>query len=238
MNQQEEQQTCSLEYDELLEFYEKHYFHEIDMREKHLSRISVSFAMLVSLSTAIFYLISNIKNPSWSSQCFTLFLNFIVMSCITGSISINFFIKSFFNYDYEFLPTSEKTEEYRKLLIETYKPYENSEVLVKKYFKQYLQDSYIKSASVNTENNELRSIHFHNTMKFLIPAFTFAIFGVIFFYFGDIGKERPQELKVKISNPIEVIGRVTNDREPNIGKSANTSTTSTTSTVKTDKRRH
>lgn len=203
--QRSEKESSSLEYDELLEFYEKHYFHEVDMREKLLSRVPISFAMLVSLTSLLFYMFSNIKCYNWTSHCFTLFLNFLVLSCITGVISINFFIKSFFNYTYQFLPTTKKTEEYRHKLIETYTPYENCDNLVKKYFKQYLLQSYIDCAAVNSENNELRSAHFHNSMKFLIPAFTFSLFAVIFFYFGEVNKEeQPQEVKVKITNPIQI----------------------------------
>lgn len=238
MDQLKESSSCSLEYDELLEFYEKHYFHEVDMREKLLARVQISLAMFVSLCSLLSYMLSNIKTFDWASIECRVFAGSMVFCLIFLVMAFVFFLKSFFNYTYQFLPTAKTTEEYRQKLIETYQPYEERDDLVKKYFKQYLFNLYIQCTTVNSENNELRSANFHNTTKVLIPAFLFALVALMFFYFGKINREESKEMKVKVTSPIEIKEGTAYGRGQSYGHSPNNPATATgAATSKTDKGR-
>lgn|GEM_PF-3035501 len=64
----------------LFKLYETHYFHEVDMKEKLLSRVPISFAMLVSLNTLLYYLLSNIKSYNWNEYLFNLLIVFVFLS--------------------------------------------------------------------------------------------------------------------------------------------------------------
>ena len=235
---QPEKSRCCLEYDELLEFYEKHYFHEVDMREKHLARVQISLAMFVAICSLLSYMLSNIKTFSWEVWICIAFVVAMVLCAGSLGVALNFFLKSFFNYTYRFIPTAMVTEDYRLKLIDTYKSYDECDDLVRKYFKQYLSDTYIQCTTVNSENNELRSAHFHNTIKFIIPAFVFALASLMFFYLGKINKEEQKETKVKITSPIEIKEGFPNVRQQPTSQTANKSATASNATAsKTDKRR-
>lgn len=197
---------CHLESDELLEFYETHYFHEVDMREKLLSRVQVSFALIASLGSLLFYLISNLHAFSWQSTYCALFAVLFAISIGFLCISSYYFLKSFFSYTYRFVPTAKDTENYRKVLVDFYKEYDNCDELVSTHFKEYLLNAYIDSASDNAENNAWRSAHFHNTVKYLIPAYLMAIFALLFFYIAKVSKAPDSNVNVRIVEPVQIKG--------------------------------
>ena len=235
-DEQQKKDACSLEYDELLEFYEKHYFHEVDMREKLLARVQISLAMFVAIGSLLSYMLSNIKTFHLTEWKCIVFTGAVATCAVFLIIAFCFFIKSFFNYTYQFIPTARVTEEYRLKLIETYEPYEDREELVKKYFKQYLFNIYVQCTTLNAENNELRSAHFHNTTKFLVPAFCCALVALMFFYFAKVNKEETKDLKITVTNPIE-FKEAPNVRQQPATKAADKPATATdTTTGKTDKR--
>lgn len=235
MKQKDKTGSCSLEYDELLEFYEKHYFHEVDMREKLLARVQISLAMFVSVCSLLSYMLSNIKTFDWMSIECRVFAGAMVLCFIFLMAAFVFFLKSFFNYTYQFLPTAKKTEEYRLKLIETYQPYEERDELVKKYFKQYLFNLYIQCTTINSENNELRSAHFHNTNKMLIPAFLFVLIALMFFYFGKINQDEPKEVKVSVTSPIEIMREDYHAGRQSSGQATNNSRAATATGAATSK---
>lgn len=184
-----------------LQLYEKLYFHEADAREKLNGRLQTPLALIISLIGVIAFLLQNYEHRGFtpSATLFALLLTTAVLALIAAAY---FFVQSWYDNTYSFLPSARVTEEYRQLLVETYKPYDGGEKLAADYFHDYILKSYIDSSSANTAVNDQRSINIHKTNGALIitAAITFVAFLV--FFFGGLQKGRtpvPPEAKVTVT---------------------------------------
>jgi hypothetical protein len=65
----------------ILELYEKVYFHEIDLREKLLSRFELSFGIAVPLFAAIAYLLLNIDFEKLDVSKYSLLFKYLFGIC-------------------------------------------------------------------------------------------------------------------------------------------------------------
>ena len=156
--------------DDLFHLYERLYFHEIDMREKLNSRMQIPLAIIVAQITLLGYVLkglTNIKNDFYGIST----IIFLACAIFLIAASIYYFIRSWYNYEYSFLPAANKTEEYRSLLLKTYSGYEDCDLLVENALKDYLYNYYADCSTVNTNNNDRRSIYIHKTSKYLIATF-------------------------------------------------------------------
>jgi hypothetical protein len=167
--------------EQLFKFYEKLYFHEIESREKISSRLQLPLAIIIGQIGLIGYILKQFK----------IYNNFIIIVCmVLFGITILFlgfalkhFIKSWYNYEYSFLPTASDTEKYRSTLINTYNDYEDRDKLVENALKDFIYKYYIDCSTINTVNNDTRSFHFHRTASNLIISFALSIvtLGTLFF---------------------------------------------------------
>lgn len=164
----------------LREFYKELYFHEIDVREKLNSRIQIPLAIILSMIGGLSFM-----TPRLNIVVYDLFLiGYLVcfcLTCISLIIATLFLIRSFFGHEYSFLPTARDCEDYRILLGETYKGYENADELVEEHFEKFIVNEYVNSSTINTNCNDQRSLLLHFTNRFLIAsilsiAVTFALF--------------------------------------------------------------
>lgn len=202
-----------------LQLYEKLYFHEADAREKLNARLQTPLALIISLSGVVAFLLQNYEHRGFtpSATLFALFLTAAVFALIATSF---FFVRSWYNNTYSFLPSAKVTEGHRQLLIEMYKPYDGGDKLVTEYFQDALIQSYIDSSSANTVVNDKRSINIHKTNGALVitAAITFAAF--LMFFFGGLQKGKapePPAAKVEITIKAEGV-QMSNDPK---GKAAN-----------------
>jgi hypothetical protein len=186
----------------LFNLYEKIYFHEIEVREKLTGRLQLPLAILVGELGLIGYMLNNKAEVSFSYYVCT-FWSFYILSCVSVLVAIYFFIRSWYGYEYSFIPSPSAMDGYRCQLIEFYKDDEEKDTLVKNALKDFLYDYYAKCSSKNTDNNDKRSILLHRTSTFLIASVMLLFFSFIPFYFGNFDKsKRPQA--VLISAPIEL----------------------------------
>lgn len=171
--------------DDLFKFYEKLYFHEIEMREKLNARIQTYLAIIAAQFGFIAFIINNTQNLSLKG----IGLSFIMLLSVTTLLlflAIIYFVRSWYNYEYAFLPSANDTEDYRNQLIETYKNYDDAESLVENALKDYIYKYYAECSSNNTENNDRRSLNFHKTATVLIFSFCFSLITIALFYLTSL----------------------------------------------------
>lgn len=191
---------------QLFDLYEKLYFHEIDVREKLSSRLQTPMAIIVSLTGVLGFLIQKFDIHQ-SSNTSSIFIFLLIVSAISLVCSAYFFIRSWHGNTYAFLPSAEDTENYKKLLEDTYRSYNKGDSLAEGYLNDYLCSYYINCATQNTRCNDLRSINLHKTNKTLIIATLFVSISFIVFFFGGLDKtiiKKPSE--IVIVKPIDING--------------------------------
>lgn len=189
-----------------IQLYEKLYFHEIESREALNSRLQTPLTLIVAFVGVLAFLLQNYGHQGFSCAAIA-FVTLIVASAIALGWSTVFFIKSWYNNTYSFLPSAHDTEIYRKSLIALYEPYENGNRLASDYFSDYLLDYYVRHSSANTECNDRRSIYLHKTNGALIVTALIAFLAFLAFYLGGLDKaniKKPTE--ISIVNPVTLHG--------------------------------
>ncbi|MGC2049823.1 MAG: hypothetical protein WA635_14585 [Gallionella sp.] len=198
----------------LFDLYEKLYFYEIEVREKLSSRLQAPLAIIVSLIGVLGFLMQNFDKQQATSAA-SLFSILLVASAISLSSNIYFFIRSWYGYTYEFLPTADDTEKYRRVLESTYKQFKDGNILAENYLNDYLCSYYIKCSTQHTRYNDLRSLYLHKTNGTLIITTLFVAVSFLTFFFGDLDKShfiKPSE--VVIVKPVDVKGVFMTDKKP------------------------
>ncbi len=187
---------------QVIELYEKLYFHEIETREKLNSRLQIPLTIIISIVGLLSFLLQNYEHKSYS----TAEIIFLISIAITFSILISaifFFIRSWYNYTYSFLPTACETEEYRNKLIEMYQPYSEDVDLASKYFTEFLMRSYVECSSINTRNNDLRLLNLHKTNRQIVYTVAIAFISFLAFFLGNLEKDQSTKIsQVSVISPI------------------------------------
>jgi len=195
-----------MEKKDVFQLYEKLYFHEIDSREKLNSRLQTPLTLIVSFVGVLAFLLQNYGHQGFSAAAIV-FSMLIISSSAALAFAAVFFVKSWYNNTYSFLPSAQLTEDYRQTLIKLYEPYENGAQLASGYFSDYVMDYYIRYSSANTECNDRRSIYLHKTNSALIATAAVAFCAFLSFFFGGLDKaniRKPTE--VSVVSPITLIG--------------------------------
>lgn len=155
--------------DKALLFYEKLYFHELDSREKLTGRLQLSLAILTAFVAAFAYVVSRTTFQSEpGSVAFAVFVASLASSAALLLAAAIFFIKALWGHSYECLPLATKIEEYRLLLTDTYKDYEDGELLSTDYHKRFLVRYFAECASLNASVNERRYKFLHYCVSYTV----------------------------------------------------------------------
>jgi len=225
-------QKVNMNKKDLFRLYEKLYFHEIDMRENLSARLQIPLAILVVLIGFIAYMLRNIS-PTPINAIFMAFLLFYCLCIVFIVLGILFLVRSWLGYEYTFLPSAKDTEDYRALLIETYKSYENSDELVQKYMMEYIYRYFIECSSTNTVNNDNRSMNLHYARISIICSLVLAFIAFIPFHFGGIDRASlSTPTDVRVVEPIELKDTANEQKRPK-----NSTKTSTTASEENNQRR-
>jgi magnesium-transporting ATPase (P-type) len=195
-----------MEMKDVFQLYEKLYFHEIDSREKLNSRLQTPLTLIVSFVGVLAFLLQNYGHKGFSITS-NLFFFLIFLSTVALTFAAVFFVKSWYNNTYSFLPSAQVSEDYRQTLIKLYEPYENGAQLASDYFSSYVMEYYIRYSSANTLCNDRRSIYLHKTNGALITTAAVAFLAFLAFFFGDLDKahiNKPTE--ISIVSPVTFIG--------------------------------
>lgn len=186
------------------ELYEKLYFHEVEAREKISSRLQIPLALLLSITSVYAVLVKGISfhNDSLWNLCFG---GIFFISVVLFITSVSYFVKSFYGHTYEFIPSALTTENYRNMLIDTYRDFDECDELVERHFNEYVFRYYNECSSTNTEVNDKRSEYLHKCNTYLILTVLPLAAAFLIFTLSGIDKNSiEKEIKVQISNPIEI----------------------------------
>lgn len=188
---------------DLFNLYEKQYFHELEAREKILNRLQIPLAIIVSYASFYGYIAKGIELSSgfWNILAYTLLL----VSFFLFVLTLYNFVQAFFNHTYELIPTAVETEDYRKVLVDHYQGYPESDRLAEDAFDNQLYKYYAECATANTNINDKRSSFTHNSNKWLICNLPFLFLIFLIFSFSGVDKNsKEKEYAVKILNSIEL----------------------------------
>jgi uncharacterized protein with PQ loop repeat len=192
--------------DQLTQLYEKLYFQEIEAREKIHSRLQLPLTLIVAIVGALMFLIQNFeydKGPQTASR--TMFTFFIFAASATLVSAIVFFINALYNNAYYFLPDSAATANYRVLLEQTYRAYEQRKQLVEDALGKYITDYYIQYAAFNTKVNDRRSGFLHYCNGAIVGTAMLLFFAFLCFYFGGLDRNKTKNAtEVQVNKPVEV----------------------------------
>ena len=208
----------------LSKIYQEMYYHELDVKEKIVNRIQLTFAFHATLLTAIIYMLRmvDLKSPIVALVLFFLCLPPLFFYLIR---SIYEAITAFWGNTYKALATSDDVEEYRKSCIEHEKklkqfkddnPNSNCETYCpEQSINDFLYKEFSKCASHNSKVNESRSQKNHLAIKYLLfAAIPFFILAFLFTVF-DMDTSSPRKRFLieyqGITNSIEQITSVVKD---------------------------
>lgn len=152
---------------ELFRFYEKQYYHEIEVRDKLNSRMQIPLAVLVTVVGFLGFMFQNINYKADSFPIW-IFLIFYFLALISSVYAIYCFSKSLFGHTDKLLPRANESEAYRNELISFYSDYKNKNELVDNAWREYLYNYYVDFSSVNTSNNDSRSYYLYKMTVALI----------------------------------------------------------------------
>jgi Na+/phosphate symporter len=192
--------------DELRQFYEKLYFHEIDARDKIQARLQLPLTLLLAVLGAVVFLFQNFDYQlgPWTAPR-VMFVFFFCSGVVVIAFAMIWFVKALYNHSYYFLPDSRTTANYKKSLDELYENWPERDRLVSDAMDGYLCKYYIEFASFNTQVNDRRSAFIHLCNGAIIGAAVLFIFAYLVFYFGDLDKSKIQKpAEVSITKPIDV----------------------------------
>lgn len=182
------------------ELYEKLYFHEIESREHLNGRLQTPLGIIMSIIAILAFMLQNLNKDVWSLGSLIFYI-FFFGSVLSIGISIYFFVRSWYGNTYSFIPSAGETEAYRKILIDTYKPYPDGKNIAESYFDEYVLNCYINCSSINTACNDERSINLHKTNTFIIVTGISAFFAFLMFYSFELDKSKVDKiLSVKLVN--------------------------------------
>lgn len=189
--------------EELFNFYEKIYFHELELREKLNARLQTPLAILVVEVSFLAYIFTNSNADYYNGWAYS-FIFLIIITTIIIGIAIGYLFKSFLNFTYKHLPSTKEINTYRDDLIKIYSPYEKSDDLVEKYTKQAIYNHFTEASSVNSQINEKRSHFIHRTNIFILAGIITSLLACIPYFFGNLNSKEDKPIKVIITNPIKI----------------------------------
>lgn len=181
-------------------FYENLYFREIERIEKISARLSLPFAALLAVSTILAFMLNAKVKPTidpWQQ----LFWSCFAMSAVALATGAFFLRLAWFGHFDKLIPTADAIENYHSLLYETYAEYGNSNKLVEDGFNQFLFDYYVRFASENAINNDLRSYNIYRALVSFTAAILLALAAAIPFYLGSTDKKEMVDVKQNTTAP-------------------------------------
>lgn len=191
-----------MEKKELFQLYEKLYFHELEIKEKLVTRIQINFAIIATELTVISYMLRMLDYAE-SIKAIILCLLFIVSAIICLGYSIYPLVRAFWGNVFNGIPSPKQTEDYRisieqhKAQIDSYNQQypENiqDEINVKEMVMDYLYDKYKDCCTHNTAVNETRSQFIHNSTKWLLISSIPLVIASSIFIILDLDVSSPRK---------------------------------------------
>jgi hypothetical protein len=196
---------------EISEFYQRLYWHDIEAREHLNNRLQTPLAIIVALAGLLGFMLQNYehKNFNWTTS------SFVALAVLASSalvVATTLFVLSGYRHAYNFLPRADTIEAHRLALDSHYSAYPSVPTAASDAFDafdDYLRDRYIEYSSINTSLNDERSTKLHQTNTAIICTATFLAGAFLVFYFGGLDKNAEDKtVRVLITSPVSIKGEV------------------------------
>jgi hypothetical protein len=181
-----------MEYESLLGFHEKLYFHEFDSKEKLTARLQLCLAMLTVLIGLMAYIVAHfhLGESRIGPSAVTLLVTFTLSAALLIAASYKF-ICALWGYRYECLPFSGQIEDYRGELLKTYASFddgkETAQLEYDKFLVKYMSECTSKNAALNTERYE----HLHDSISYIVYSIPPIVIAGLAFVIGGFLKGTP-----------------------------------------------
>lgn len=195
----------------LFELYEKTYFHEMEVREKLVGRVQINFALMATGFAILSYMI-RMLDFSGNHVVIGLFIVSILFCISLSFFCIYHLVKAFWGNEYEGIPTGRDIDNYREKMV-VYKSeiesYNNEnpetkvpEIDVDRYVYSFIYDKFRDCSSHNTEVNDRRSDHIHDSFRWLLRTAIPFICASLFFIAGDLDISSPRKETQILNNTL------------------------------------
>ena len=194
------------------QFYKEHYFHEANRRHQLTNALAIPVGVLTIIGGALIIVAKYLDTPLTCIEIFTLV--FLTIASILLLTTIYFLIRSYFNYSYGYIATSQELKDYRDKLIEFYKAESNPEEKAEKDIEEYINSQYAEHTHLNAQSNDLKSYYIHKANGFLIATLLAAFVSSIPYVVDTVIKPtEPQKIEIINFNGREDT-QMTEDKKP------------------------
>ena len=165
-----------------LDFYQKHYFHELERRHQVTTSLSIPVGILVILIGAVTYFVSSFKfAPDVETAIFALFLTGAAVGIL---YCIVFLFRSYWSYEYQYLASLVDFLDYQTKLNEYYrlKSPKKAVQLTHDEFRKRIAERYAHAATRNAANNRQKSASLHKANTGLVWVVCFVLAASPIFY--------------------------------------------------------
>ncbi len=203
---------------ELISFYEKLYFHELELKEKIVARLQLPFAILLTLLGFLGYLLNGYASEGSQTAVYAFWVCFTVSVGLLATATRHF-LRALWGHNYECLPDAKATDDFKISLEEYYDEASEASDGLDDYLLQYYRDC---SAS-NTKVNDGRSLELHKAYAFITYSIAPLIATFLVFHFGDLDRSHlDKAANVNIVNPIKVEVNKVTDKDKQTSNTAKT----------------
>lgn len=150
------------------QFYKEHYFHEANRRHQLTSALAIPIGVLTVIGGALIIVAKSIDMPISRIELFTLV--FLVIAFILMLITVYFLIRSYYNYSYGYIATSQEMKEYCEQLIYFYGADPDAEKKANADLEEWINSEYAVHTHRNVLNNDRKSGYIHKANGFLLVA--------------------------------------------------------------------
>lgn len=164
------------------DFFQKHYFFELERRHKITSSLSIPVGVLVVLIGAITYLLNNYQ---FEQDLYSFAIAFFLLCSIISAIfTIIYLFRSYWSYVYQYLSSPTEYKQYYDELVTYYQENdtEDYERLAKRDFEEALSENYASATDLNWRNNNRKSATLHKANTSLVWLVIFTFISFVIFY--------------------------------------------------------
>ena len=177
---------------EEFDFYKDNYL--LELRRKHDldASIAIPIGIVSIIGSVIFVLLKDLKDFEKDAIFIWLVLS-LGAAVISLVVTVVFLIKSYYNYEYIYVPTSFELKEYQDELI-SYHDGDTDKARIE--FENYLVSEYAVNAHHNSINNDSKSAYLHNAKSFIIATLVSLLIGSIPYLFMFYDTEKTQKIEI------------------------------------------
>jgi|TARA_R100001129_G_scaffold66309_2_gene45282 hypothetical protein len=166
------QDKNTMDVEERRGFYEKLYFHELEVRDKIEGRLKLPMASFVITSGMAVYLYNSLLNTCLGADN-NLLSGLYLGGLLFLAISIYFFIRAWFGYTYKMIPDTVSLENYYQEILEKYSKASPSDAIdwTSEAFSEYLLTTFRDYSAHNTVNNDKKAHYLHRSISTVLLSF-------------------------------------------------------------------